>query len=251
MEANDVVLDCALYLWFSQRIQELQFEGESLSGNKNSAHKFKETFLQHVEEGYSRDYVFHVDEIAVNWKALPRKSLASKHESTAQGFKVSKEHVTAMVYVNASGTHTLQLSVIGKSKKPRCFKNVSCFPTLYKAQKSARMNSGLFSERCSKDFIPNVNKLREPEGKTGKVLLILNSHPPVEILNTIDDDFSVMYLPPNLTAMLQPMDQGIIEKLKRICRKQVLKRLLLAENDKVLLLFLKSAQYEGHLLHVS
>ncbi|GFV11719.1 jerky-like protein [Trichonephila clavipes] len=34
-------------------IRELQIESESLSGDKNSAHKFKETFLQHVEEGYS------------------------------------------------------------------------------------------------------------------------------------------------------------------------------------------------------
>ncbi|GFW38882.1 HTH CENPB-type domain-containing protein [Trichonephila clavipes] len=39
------------------RIQELQIEGESLSCDKNSAYKFKETFLQHVEEGYSRDDV--------------------------------------------------------------------------------------------------------------------------------------------------------------------------------------------------
>ncbi|GFX81502.1 jerky-like protein [Trichonephila clavipes] len=41
-----------------------------------------------------------------------------------------------------------------------------------------------------------------------------------------------MYLPPNVTALMQPVDQGIIEKLKRIYRKQVLRRLLLAENNK-------------------
>ncbi|KAK0062605.1 jerky protein, partial [Biomphalaria pfeifferi] len=140
-----------------------------------------------------------------------------------------------MVCANVSGTHTLPLLVIGKSKKPRCFKNVSCLPTLYKAQKSAWMNSALFSEWYTKDFIPNVKKLREREGKTGKVLPILDNapcHPPVEILNAIDDDFSVMYLPPNVTALVQPMDQGVIEKLKRIYRKQVLRRLFLAENDK-------------------
>ncbi|GFV99532.1 DDE-1 domain-containing protein [Trichonephila clavipes] len=40
-----------------------------------------------------------------------------------------------------------------------------------------------------------------------------------------------MYLPPNVTALVQPMNQDVIEKLKRIYRKQVLRRLLLAEND--------------------
>ncbi|GFY46687.1 jerky-like protein [Trichonephila inaurata madagascariensis] len=81
---------------------------ESLSGGKNSAHKFKETFLQHVEEeGYSRDDAYIIDETRVNWKALPRKTLASKRESTAPGLKVSKERVTDMACANASGTHAL------------------------------------------------------------------------------------------------------------------------------------------------
>ncbi|GFT71821.1 jerky protein homolog-like [Trichonephila clavipes] len=60
-------------------IRELQIEGESLSGDKNSAHKFKEAFLQSVEEeSYSTDDVYNVDETGLNWKALPRKSFASK-----------------------------------------------------------------------------------------------------------------------------------------------------------------------------
>ncbi|GFW67735.1 hypothetical protein TNCV_3870661 [Trichonephila clavipes] len=55
-------------------------------------------FYDSVEkEGYSRDDVYHVDETGVNRKAQPRKSLASKRESTATGFKVSKKRVTAMV----------------------------------------------------------------------------------------------------------------------------------------------------------
>ncbi|GFS60000.1 tigger transposable element-derived protein 1 [Trichonephila inaurata madagascariensis] len=133
--------------WFKSRhgIRELQIEGESLSGNKTSAYKFKVTLLQQVEEeGYSRDDVYNVDETGVNWKALPRKSLASKRESTAPGFKISKERGTAMVCANAGGTHSLPLLVIRKSNMPRCFKNVSCIPTLYKLQKSAWMNSALF-----------------------------------------------------------------------------------------------------------
>ncbi|GFS57705.1 tigger transposable element-derived protein 7 [Trichonephila inaurata madagascariensis] len=107
-------------------IQELQIEGESLFGDKNSANKFKENILQSVEEkGYSRDDVYNIGETEVNWKALPRKSMASKRKYTAPGFKVSKERVTAMVCANTSGTHSLPLLAIGKSKKPRCFKNVS------------------------------------------------------------------------------------------------------------------------------
>ncbi|GFS32079.1 tigger transposable element-derived protein 7 [Trichonephila inaurata madagascariensis] len=154
-----------------------------------------------------------------------------------------------MVCANASGSHSLPLFVIGKSKEPRCFKNVSCLLSLYKAQKSAWMNSALFSEWYFKDFILNVKKLRKREGKTGKALLILNNapcHPPVRILNAIDDDFSVMYLPPSITALVQPRDQGVIEKLKRIYRKQVLRRLLLAKNyEKSVAAFAENLNMKG------
>ncbi|GFS33111.1 HTH CENPB-type domain-containing protein [Trichonephila inaurata madagascariensis] len=109
-----------------------------------SASDMKSIILSVKEEGYSSDDVYNV--IGVNWKAVPRKSLVSKRESTAPGFKVSKERVTAMVCANACGTHSLPLLVIGISKKLHCFKNVSCLPTLYKTQKSAWRNSALFSE---------------------------------------------------------------------------------------------------------
>jgi len=41
-----------------------------------------------------------------------------------------------------------------------------------------------------------------------------------------------MFFPTNTTAIIEPMDQGIIEKLKRIYRKQILRRLLLTDSEK-------------------
>ncbi|GFU86038.1 hypothetical protein TNCV_3070401 [Trichonephila clavipes] len=53
--------------------------------------------IKHVEEeGYFRDDVYNVEETGVNWKDQSRKSMASKRESTAPGFKVSMERVTTM-----------------------------------------------------------------------------------------------------------------------------------------------------------
>ncbi|GFU62110.1 jerky protein homolog-like [Trichonephila clavipes] len=136
-----------------------------------------------------------------------------------------------MVCANTSGTHTLPLLMIGKSKKPHYFKNVSCLSTLYKGKKSAWMNSDLFltgTHSQRQETFVNV------KGKQAKFYRFFDNapyHPPVEILNAIDDDFTLMHLPPNVTALVQLMDQGVIEKLKRIYRKQVLQTSLLAEND--------------------
>ncbi|GFS35822.1 HTH CENPB-type domain-containing protein [Trichonephila inaurata madagascariensis] len=98
-------------------------------------------------------------------EALPRKSLASKRESTLPGFKVSKERVAAMVGADVSETHSLPLLVISKSKKPRCFKIVSCLPTLYRAQKSAWRNFALFLNGTLKTSFLTSRNFMNVKGK--------------------------------------------------------------------------------------
>lgn len=68
------------------------------------------------------------------------------------------------------------------------------------------------------------------EGRNEKVLLILDnapSHPSEDQLNSIHENFKVIYLPPNVTAVLQPMDQGVIEQTKKIYKKNMLRLLLM------------------------
>ncbi|XP_044018036.1 jerky protein homolog-like [Aphidius gifuensis] len=212
-------------------IRELKVQGESLSADSNAAEKFKEKFSSIIdEEEYGRDDIYNADETGLNGRSLPRKSLAARQESAARGFKVSKERITIMTCANAAGTHKLPLLVIGKSKEPRCFKNVTSLPVTYTAQKSAWMDSKLFINWYENDFIKNVKKWRQENNKTGKVLLLLDNaptHPSADVLNSIDADFRVMYFPPNVTSLIQPMDQGVIEKFKRMYRKQMLRSLLL------------------------
>ena len=83
-------------------------------------------------------------------------------------------------------------------------------------------------------FIPRVLEHHRRAGITGKVVLILDnapSHPSLDELNGINKNFEVVYLPPNVTALIQPMDQGLISTTKKLYKKELLKRLLL--NDEV------------------
>lgn len=64
------------------------------------------------------------------------------------------------------------------------------------------------------------------------MLLVDNapSHPAATEIN-FDPDFRVMFLPPNCTAVLQPMDQNLIQNIKVTYRKRLLNHIIAHEGD--------------------
>lgn len=119
-------------------IRELQIQGEKLSADSSAADSFK-IKLRNIlkKENYAFENVYNADETGLNGKALPRKT--SRRELAAPGPKISKDRITTLACANATGSHRLPMLVIGKSKKPRCFKyvNMSAMPIVYTSQKSA------------------------------------------------------------------------------------------------------------------
>ena len=68
------------------------------------------------------------------------------------------------------------------------------------------------------------------------------AHPNVEDLVSDDSKITTHYLPPNVTSLIQPMDQGVLVALKRCYRKKLLQRLLIEDENGVSIIeFLKSA----------
>lgn len=62
------------------------------------------------------------------------KNSCGKGWKVSSGIQKSKERVTIFAYSNAFGNLKLKMMVIGKSKKPRAFKNVriQSLPMYYK-----------------------------------------------------------------------------------------------------------------------
>jgi hypothetical protein len=66
--------------------------------------------------------IFNMDETGLFWKLQPDRTLATEAQS---GGKKSKDRVTLAFTTNADGSEKMQFWMIGKSKKPRCLKNVN------------------------------------------------------------------------------------------------------------------------------
>jgi hypothetical protein len=135
------------------------------------------------------------------------------------------------VCANAAEAHKLKLFVVGKVKNPRAFKNVQHLPVDYKAQSSAWMNLGLFRYWFHHIFVPAVQedlrKIGRPEDTC--VLLIIDdckAHPPATELVSERRNICAAFLPPNFTSVIQPVDQGVIENLKSIYRRDSLRILV-------------------------
>lgn len=131
-------------------IRQLNIEGEKMSAaSAEVVDAFKVKFRQIIEaNGLTRDQVFNADETGLNFKALPKKTLAAHSKKYAPGFKMQKQQITAMVCANASGDSRLSLLLIGKAARPRCFKgtNMKALAVNYYNQKNAWMTQDLFKQ---------------------------------------------------------------------------------------------------------
>jgi hypothetical protein len=76
-----------------------------------------------------------------------------------------------------------------------------------------------------------------------KAILLLDNcraHPPAEELRTSDGMIFVMYMPPNLTPLIQPMDQNALRLTKLYYRKSLLSHIVSEEvGDAIMKLNLK------------
>lgn len=181
------------------------------------------------EHGLTPDTIYNADETGLLYRCLPRTTLAREAEAAIEGFKQSKDRLTVLCCANMAGTHRIRLCVVGKYKKPRCFKNVTYLPVDYHAQGSARMNSEIFMDWFKHEFVPSVKENLKKKGlsEDSKVVLLLDNcrdHPPAEEL--VMGNIFAVYLPPNVTSLIQPMDQGVIQKFKVNYRRSFMRKLV-------------------------
>ena len=215
-------------------INSLAIFGEKNSSDKAAANEFVEKFKL-ITKGYSEDQLFNADETGLYFRMLPQRTLASIHNEPF-GTKKARERVTINACSNASGSIKLPLLMIGKSKKPRCFKNIDqkTLPVVYRHQKNAWVNVQIYEEWFQECFVPEVRKRLADLGQEQKAILFLDNcsaHPPEDILVSDDGKIVSKFFPANVTALIQPMDQSVLEKVKRNYRKRILRKLLQKGDD--------------------
>lgn len=165
--------------------------------------------LQEKLNMYDPNDIYNFDETALFYAMEPNKTLASKG---CKGRKVCKDRITLGLCSNSTGTEKLIPVVIGKYGKPRCFNgiNINNLGVDYFFNTKAWMTSNIFTKWISK----LDKKLRESKDKR-HILLILDNASSHKIDFSTLTNIEILFLPPNTTSKIQPMDAGIIYSFKR------------------------------------
>ncbi|KAI4460402.1 hypothetical protein MML48_5g00002656 [Holotrichia oblita] len=111
-----------------------KISGESKSVNTEVTDDWIKTVWPNIRRKYHEEDIFNTDEtgeIKMFWG------------------KMAKERITILLTVNMTGSMKRKLLVIGKSNKPRCFKNLKTLAVIYESNKKALVSAS-FSETTSK-----------------------------------------------------------------------------------------------------
>ncbi len=192
------------------------FHGESEGVSEEVTNDWVNNKLPELIKDYKPEDVFNGDEFGLFWRILPNKSYKVKGKKFKTG-KKSKERISVFICANMTGDEKLKPIVIRKSKKPHCFPRKKSLPIIYRNNKTSWMKSDIFIE-----FLKKLN--HDMAQKNRKIVFILDncsSHPFITLSN-----IKLIFLPPNTTSVLQPMDMGVIHALKCKYRVKLAKKLL-------------------------
>ena len=174
------------------RSHGLHGEGGSVDEH---AKELAQVELQELIDSYEPRNVFNFDETALFYRLPPNRTLASVKKN---GKKKDKERLTLGLCCNLDGTEKIKPLVIGKSKKPRCFKNVDLDSKWmsYWSNNSAWMNTSIFIP-----WLKYFNLLMH-----GRRVLLLVDNVSSHLKSPELQNVTVHYLPPNMTSAVQPLD---------------------------------------------
>jgi hypothetical protein len=167
-----------------------------------------------ILDQYALVDIYNMDETRLFYCMQANNSLATKQ---LEGRKQNKERITITICCNADEFDKLPLWIIGKSFRPRYFKNINIdnLDCKYHANKNAWMTQNVF-----KLWLTAFDW--RMDGR--KVILLFDNYSAhikdanMEKFNIQLRNTTLLYLSPNTTSKIQPCDVGIIRTFKAYYR---------------------------------
>ena len=226
------------WLWRFRRRHALgdrRVSGESASAAQHAVAPFRDLITKLIkDEGLVLSQIYNFDETGLFWRALPSNTQASIHCKSVPGRKLDKSRFSILLGANADGSHKVKPVVVGKSARPRVLKDcMNQLPCHYFSSQKAWFTSDIFRQVFRKVIAPSIEEFQVRELKLAPervraVILLDNApaHPSTDELVALGGRIRCLFLPPNTTSLIQPMDQGVIQATKMRYRRHFLRDVL-------------------------
>ncbi|XP_066428508.1 tigger transposable element-derived protein 1-like [Eleutherodactylus coqui] len=247
-EAADVTFT-ASHGWFNcfkahNSLHNIKVTGEAASADTVAAQEFPATLKEIIKEGaFSPQQIFIVDETGLYWKKMPDRTYISKEEKSMPGFKPAKDRLTLLLGGNTAGDMKIKPLLMYHAENPRALKNIAkaSLPVVWKSNRKAWVTLAMFQDWFYHQFIPEVEQYFRDKNIPFNILLLLDNapgHPP--FLDGFHANVKVVFLPPNTTSLLQPMDQGAIATFKKYYLRRTFRQATEGESGMTLREFWKN-----------
>lgn len=220
-----------------KKIRNVRLTGEGHSADEIAAREFPQILEGIISDGdYHPDCVYNMDEAGLVYKRMPKSTFIAKTVKQARGRKADKTRFTVVFCVNATGTHKVKPMVIHTAKHPRCFGriNMKDAPVYWRQTANAWMTADVMKDWLLNCFVPEAKRKCQEAGRPFDVVLTMdNCKPHPTWLENLHPKVRVVFLPPNTTSLVQPLDQEIIATVKTKYQHTVFLDLLRATESNV------------------
>ena len=154
---------------------------------------------------------------ACSGKEIPERTYIMREEKSAPGFKAFKDCFTLLLGDNLMGDCKLKPVMVYHAKNPHAFMGYdkSILAVHSYANYSGWMTGYIFQEYSKRTLVHELKEYCMSQGLPFRILMVLdNSHAHPHVLQDLHHDIKFVFLPPNTSSLLQPMDQGVIRMLK-------------------------------------
>lgn len=164
-----------------------------------------------------------VDEAGLFFRCLLNRSyVVAREQRSARGSNAmrAKERVTAVLCVNADGSHRLPIAIIGTAARSMYFRPLADPCSLpYFSQANAWMDAPTMTAWFQTVFIKEVRRVTSE-----LVYLVMDNASSHGLLGA--DGVTMNFLSPYTTPLYQPLDMGYISAVKRRYKLSLLRRVL-------------------------
>lgn len=191
-------------------LRSFKCHGESASADNEALQSALPDIIAKIAS-YPPSNVYNMDETGLFYRLAPSRSVSQRQLA---GIKKDKTRMTIALTANADGSHKLPPWFIGYYRMPRAFNKKTAVELgfQYSFNRKAWMSTVIFQ-----DWTVRLDS--EMERRDKKILLLLDNAPTHKLHDLTLSSIEVLYLPPNTTSIIQPMDAGIIAAFKRRYRR--------------------------------